>query len=784
VGDDISILSDKAYRKTSENLFEAVGNVVITHFKEVLYGESASFKMDTGDVNVKGNVRYIGPGITMYGSSLDYNTKNQFLSIQNARISSSEGEGRYSVVGKTITRISPTEYVARDAEYSTCRDCPESWSIFGEKVKVTIGEYVRIRHALLKVKGVTVMYLPYIVLPIKKKRQTGLLFPKFSINLDEDGVGYKQPWFWAISDQTDMLFAPATFGKRGLGNEVRFRHYFGEKKWSEIHSMQARDRIYDPADAESDDESGTSEFRHFTDYEQHFSFGNWFNHHGQYSFTRDLDVSRDYDGYTSQFVRGSEIGGGGWMELRQNIFDLNAESYLNRNNIFNETYGFDDSYVQIMPQVNFQTLPLAFFQTDIPMLQYMSFDLEASYAVFKQNKKNEGDFIRNAHRSIVTPKLNWQLFTLGPFSLKTLGEVNYNHYNFFRLDPSDSSNDGRKRFEKVEQVVKTEFSFEIDKIFGIAFEEKIPLDRVNQDYIQKLNEEKLKEEDPDAPFKETIGTIPRFDQGVTDDFLLRKKNSYRHAQEYKLVHNYIADETLEGNENFKRQIQNQSGWFDYRDSIRSSSHTLGDVRNQTSLSQKNTIELQWNNTLIKKSTSNYDPYKPVNSLRDNFNYNQMAYFNISQGYEINNEPGMTFSDKITRLYVNTGLNLSTFRFSLSEYYFWQDNRNIVNFRIAKQFPLIEFSGRLRLDSLSTPKNKEYQLGTKVDLLDVLSLQGNYVYDLEEDDRTESVVSLMYKPRNDCWRLQLVHTETEIDTSIAFNFFVNFSGNNFVSLTGI
>ncbi|MFN8370820.1 MAG: hypothetical protein U0T83_09390 [Bacteriovoracaceae bacterium] len=42
-----------------DSTFEALGNVVITHHDETIYGEAASLNMQTGDVIVKGNVRYI-----------------------------------------------------------------------------------------------------------------------------------------------------------------------------------------------------------------------------------------------------------------------------------------------------------------------------------------------------------------------------------------------------------------------------------------------------------------------------------------------------------------------------------------------------------------------------------------------------------------------------------------------------------------------------------------------------------------------------------------------------
>ena len=75
--DDIQILSDKAYRRTSKSEYIAVGNVVIVHGTDMLYGEKASLKYGLGTLNVQGNVRYVGEGITFYGTSLFYNFKKK-----------------------------------------------------------------------------------------------------------------------------------------------------------------------------------------------------------------------------------------------------------------------------------------------------------------------------------------------------------------------------------------------------------------------------------------------------------------------------------------------------------------------------------------------------------------------------------------------------------------------------------------------------------------------------------------------------------------------------------
>ena len=64
-------------------------------------GEKAEVAFETGEVKVIGNVRYIGPEVTLYGTELKFNFKNGELTIQNARVQSEN----YIVLGKEIKKV-------------------------------------------------------------------------------------------------------------------------------------------------------------------------------------------------------------------------------------------------------------------------------------------------------------------------------------------------------------------------------------------------------------------------------------------------------------------------------------------------------------------------------------------------------------------------------------------------------------------------------------------------------------------------------------------------------
>lgn len=768
VGEKINVLSDKAFRKTRENYFEAIGNVVVTYKKDTLYGERASLSLNDGNVEVEGNVRYITQDLTLFGTKVNYNLTTTNLAAQNAKIVSDN----YTIVGKFLERHPGQIITGEEVEYSTCRDCPESWSIYGKRVHIVVGQYIRIYHAYFKVNGVVVMYIPYVIFPIKKGRETGLLFPHFSINFQK-GVTFQQPWFWAISPSNDLTLTPSIYGKRGSGGEFQYRQMFGESKWMEVNSMMSHDSIYLPGKLDEND-SGDKYFRHFSDYEQHFSFGHWGNHHLFYSSTKDLDVVRDYQSYTSNRLFGSEIGGGGFFEFRRPYFNINMESYYNRNLLTPEPLGFDHRYVQEWPRINFSSSPVSLFHSDFPGLKNISVGADGDFVAFKQNHVEEGQYIRNANRWNLSPYVSWDIADLGPVKLKTTSRLDYQHYEF----PGKEE----KTFTKKGILYESEASFEIQKVFGLAYVDKHPAEKVDLSELDNSKTEKAEDKVTcSSCAKKLIGDLPAYESRYGQKFIEKSRSSYRHSQQFKLKHYYMTDQKMSGNRQFAEQIKFDAGQFDYNDAIRSQEHNLSQNLFRTSLPTSNTVEIQWNNTVLKKTPRGPQGLKDWTYLRDNFTYQKVSYFNLSQGYDFAVRR-TNFDDGLTRLKGETGFNWDRFSLSATEYYFYKSADHIADVSASRSFDRASVSTTFSYDSSATPVNKKLGLTGTLIPYETLSVDATYKYDLQVKRRTDAIYKFLYSPLNNCWKFELQYAQTLIDKQISFNFYINFNENNFKSLT--
>lgn len=767
LGDKISVFSDKAYRKNNGRYFEAVGNVVIISQKDTVYGEHASLNQDTMMVNIEGNVRLITKDMTLYGSHLDYNVTTGVAHIKNARILTSD----FNIVANELIRINENEYIANEAEFTTCTDCAESWSVYGTHLKVQVGKYVEIKNGLFKVKGVDVIYLPYLYLPILSKRETGLLIPNIGARPVE-GLIFEQPFFWAIDPHKDMTVSPTFWAKRGYGGDLQYRQRFKDMSWFEGNVRTINDTIYAPGE-KNVGVSGGQFFRYFTDLETHQQFTPDLSAHVRYMSARDLDFVRDFPQFTDQKITGSDFGMSGFVNVRQETYAVSGSSEYLRNQLYGDAVSFDRSYVQTVPRVAINTTPYSIVQSKVPMFQHMAVGADGSFTRFRQVHPDEAVNIRNADRVSLQPYLMWHLLTWGPVSLKTRYTFDQQSYQFTENNqPGAGKNAG---------LLRTEVSFTMDKVFGLAYEEKIPLKYVSEDDLKRLRESKEQGLTPLRTEEKTnrlVGDIPEYESALSKDNILQIKNSYRHSQEFKFIHHFIASENTYGNKRFTNQIQtNQAGFFDYEDSVRSQEYLFGANTTRTVVPPENTFEFQWNNTLIKKTPKTFSFLEDDKYLRDNFTYQRIGWFNISQGYLLNNQDADDFRQKLTRFFVDTGYLGNKWFVGMQEYYFHYDNQNIFNVNFTKRFEYINLFGNYNYNSFGASKLNTIYFGGQIRPTDILGFAMMKNIDLEANKDLRTIYSLDIMPHNNCYIFSLGYRKSYVE-QYTFNIIFNFGDDKF------
>ena len=116
-------------------------------------------------------------------------------------------------VSKDLTKLSKGVFTVCQKKEGKC----PPWSIKAKKISHDkVKKNIYYKHAVLKIYDVPVFYFPKFFHPDPSvKRQSGFLFPFFT-NSTTTGFGTALPYYWAISNDKDLTFAPKFYAEENV----------------------------------------------------------------------------------------------------------------------------------------------------------------------------------------------------------------------------------------------------------------------------------------------------------------------------------------------------------------------------------------------------------------------------------------------------------------------------------------------------------------------------------------------------------------------------------------
>lgn len=209
-GDPMHHTAEKELWHRKENIVELFGKAVVSQPGETLTADYITLDLNTRTLDAKGNCVYVSSGNVIYGEEMHFNLDTRTGTVIGGRVSND----RFTLSGERINKLGDGRFQTHWGEYSTCVDCPNSWSILAEDVDMQVEGYAYMSNVTTKVRDTSAFWLPYMIVPMKTRRQTGLLFPAFTYS-SLNGFQAVLPFFWAINRSSDMTIAAGTFSERG-----------------------------------------------------------------------------------------------------------------------------------------------------------------------------------------------------------------------------------------------------------------------------------------------------------------------------------------------------------------------------------------------------------------------------------------------------------------------------------------------------------------------------------------------------------------------------------------
>lgn len=215
-----TLQADSVHTLDEGELTEARGNVLLFQEDNYLQADYAKYYKSTGWLYLEGHIKAKWDGDYLEADTAEFDLNNRVGWLTNGQVFI-EANHVY-VKGEKIRKTGDNTYTFNQATVTSCDGNRPAWSLKTSSGDVTIEGYARLWNPRLQIKGQPVLYSPYLVVPVKTKRQSGFLLPDLEIS-KQLGAHINLPYYQVIDEETDLTLYENFMSKRGLMQGVEFR---------------------------------------------------------------------------------------------------------------------------------------------------------------------------------------------------------------------------------------------------------------------------------------------------------------------------------------------------------------------------------------------------------------------------------------------------------------------------------------------------------------------------------------------------------------------------------
>ncbi|ESQ14231.1 MAG: LPS assembly protein LptD [Thiohalocapsa sp. PB-PSB1] len=211
-----------SYQRNTQ-IISAAGGVKLARTGQQIEADHIRYNRGTGDLSTRGETYLEYPGLRILGGEAEFNLQRNTGHIDNARFRLS---GPINLRGRaSVAHVdSPKQTRYEDLIYTSCPPGSNAWTLRARKLRLDQNSGRGIaNHARLRIRGIPVLYTPYLNFPIDDRRTSGFLMPSFGSS-DDNGFELITPYYWNIAPNLDATFFPRYMSQRGLmlGGEFRY----------------------------------------------------------------------------------------------------------------------------------------------------------------------------------------------------------------------------------------------------------------------------------------------------------------------------------------------------------------------------------------------------------------------------------------------------------------------------------------------------------------------------------------------------------------------------------
>lgn len=236
----IHFSGDKQIWDRKKNKVELLGHAAVNQTGETLIADSILLDLNSRILDARGNCVYMATESVIWGEEMHFNLDTRTGTVVAGRVSND----KFTLRADRINKLGPGRFQTHWGSYSTCKDCPQSWNFESEDMDAAVGGYAFLTNVTTRIKEAPALWLPYLVFPMKTRRESGVLFPHFTLS-GINGFTFVLPYFWAINRSSDMTLSLGEYASKGHRLEWEGRYVLGGNSFGVDRFYYLSDRTFD-----------------------------------------------------------------------------------------------------------------------------------------------------------------------------------------------------------------------------------------------------------------------------------------------------------------------------------------------------------------------------------------------------------------------------------------------------------------------------------------------------------------------------------------------------------
>ncbi len=278
--ENIEILASHSQRQ-SDDILTLSGNVCIKRDDLRMMTPHLTFQKSTNQVKAAGGVWLQSDDQRIFAADAQMNNDSRSADIHHLQYFLSDS----AMNGKAdFMQLQDSQAMIDELTFSSCSPDQRSWEISAKEALLNhdtgMGTF---KGARLKIKDKTILYIPWIKLPLNDDRRSGLLMPEFSYS-QTTGLDIAVPYYFNLDPQYDLTLTPRYLQDHGLMLGTEFRYLTGR-------SNGIFEGTFLPNDDKRDKDRGLLQYKHSTRLNPKWRFNTNLNHVSDAQYYEDFSSS-------------------------------------------------------------------------------------------------------------------------------------------------------------------------------------------------------------------------------------------------------------------------------------------------------------------------------------------------------------------------------------------------------------------------------------------------------------------------------------------------------------